>query len=401
MDTPHLPDADVPLAGIRVLDLSRLLPGPYCSLLLTQLGAEVIKVETPLAGDYARMAPPELGFGGVFEALNCGKRSIAVDYRKPRGRDLVLELARSADVLIESSRPGRLDRCGLGAVDVRAANPRLVYCSISGFGQYGPHRDVPGHDIDYLASSGVLSLLGQPTGAPVPPGLQLADVSTGMVAATRICAALAGRSATGRGTYLDVAAIDGPVSWLGTLGAGVAGAGLRAGPMSGACPCYGTYRAADGRWLAVGALEVQFWRAFCEGLGREDLISRQFDPDAIEQVAVAIGGRTSTEWLARFDEDACVALVKLPAEALEDPYVRARGVGRTSGTPAPRLGADTEAVLAEAGVEPDLVERLTRSGVVSGVQSAARAARAARLGAMLARRGRSVVQHGSEARHTA
>ncbi len=271
MDTRRSADADAPLAGIRVLDLSRLLPGPYCSLLLAQLGAEVIKVETPLAGDYARLAPEEIGFGGVFEALNRGKRSIAVDYRRPRGRDLLLRLVGSADVFMESSRPGRLDRCGLGAVPVRAVNPAIVYCSISGFGQTGPHRDKPGHDIDYLAVSGVLSLLGAPGDQPVPPGLQLADVTTGTLAAARILAALVGRAHTGYGAYLDVALIDSAVSWLGTLGSGLAEAGRRPGAMSGAYPCYDTYRAADGRWLAVGALEVPFWRAFCWGLDREDL----------------------------------------------------------------------------------------------------------------------------------
>ena len=184
MDTRYVPDDAAPLSGIRVLDLSRLLPGPYCSLLLAQLGAEVIKVETPLAGDYARMAPAEAGFGGIFESLNRGKRSIAIDYRKPRGRDLLLKLVETADVFLESSRPGRLDRCGLGALALRSINPALVYCSISGYGQTGPHRDKPGHDIDYLAVSGVLALLG-PAGQPVPPGLQLADVSTGAFAAVR------------------------------------------------------------------------------------------------------------------------------------------------------------------------------------------------------------------------
>ena len=386
MEAPRTPAPAGPLAGIRVLDLSRLLPGPYCSLLLAQLGAEVIKVETPLAGDYARMAPAELGFGGVFEALNRGKRSVAIDYRKPRGRDLLLKLAETADVFIESSRPGRLDQCGLGAVIVRDANPQIVYCSISGYGQTGPHRDKPGHDIDYLAMSGVLSLLGPAGAPPTPPGMQLADIATGTFAAARILAALIGRSTTGYGVYLDVAAIDGPVSWLGTLGHAVERAGAAPGPMSGAYPCYGTYRAADGRYLAVGALEVQFWRAFCEGLGREDLLARQFDPEAIAVVAEAMATRPSGEWLDRFADDACVASVRTPAEALDDEYVRRRGFGPMPDRPAPALGADTDDVLAETGIAPTVVQKLMRSGVVTGIQSAARAARAARLGTMLARR---------------
>lgn len=382
------PDHGSPLAGLRVLDLSRLLPGPYCSLILARLGAEVIKVETPLAGDYARMAPAELGFGGVFEALNGGKRSVAIDYRKREGRDLLLRLVETADVFIESSRPGRLEQCGLGAVIARAVNPGLVYCSISGFGQTGPHRDRPGHDIDYLAVSGVLSLLGGAGAAPAPPGLQLADIATGTLAATRILAALVGRAATGHGSYLDVSAIDGPVSWLATLGNAPERSTNEPGPMAGAYPCYGTYQAADGRWLAVGALEVPFWRAFCAGLERDDLVSRQFDPGAITEVATALASRPSAEWQQRFGEDACVALVSSPAEALEDPYVRLRGQPPTPDGPAPRLGADTEDVLAEAGIAAAQVERLRRSGVVAGAQSEARAQRAARLGAMLARRGR-------------
>ena len=149
-----------PLAGIRVLDLSRLLPGPWCSLLLADLGAEVIKVETPLAGDYARMAPAELGFGGLFEAVNRGKRSIAVNYRLPRGREIVLRLAATADVFLEASMPGQLARRGLGEAAIRAVNPRIVYCSLSGYGQAGPYRDRPGHDLDYLAIGGLLALLG-------------------------------------------------------------------------------------------------------------------------------------------------------------------------------------------------------------------------------------------------
>jgi crotonobetainyl-CoA:carnitine CoA-transferase CaiB-like acyl-CoA transferase len=377
-----------PLAGVRVLDLSRLLPGPYCSMLLAQLGAEVIKVETPLAGDYARMAPAELGFGGIFEALNRGKRSIALDYRKPRGRDLLLQLAAGADVFLESSRPGRLEQCGLGAVVVRAVNPALIYCSISGYGQTGPHRDKPGHDIDYLATSGVLSLLGPPGAAPTPSGLQLADIAAGTFAATRILAALVGRSVSGIGAYLDVAAVDGPVSWLGTLGAAIDADADTPAPLRGTYPCYTSYQAQDGRWLAVGALEVQFWHAFCEGLGRTDLLSRQFDTQAIETVAATMRTQPSARWLERFGDDACVALVRTPAEALDDPYIRRRGFGREPAGTAPALGADTDDVLTEAGIAPTIVERLMRSGIVTGMQSATRAARAARLGAMLARRSR-------------
>ena len=376
---------DAPLAGIRVLDLSRLLPGPWCTLLLAEQGAEIIKVETPLAGDYARMAPEALGFGGIFESVNRGKRSIAVDYRRPPGRDLVLQLARNADVFLESSRPGQLERRGLGPVAVRHVNPGIVYCSLSGFGQTGPCRDRPAHDIDYLAMSGVLSLLGPAGAPPVPPGLQLADIAAGTLAAARILAALVARERTGEGAYLDLSVLDTLVGWLATLGSGVASAGASPGPMSGVFPCYRTYRAADGRWLAVGALEPPFWAAFCRGLGRDELVSRQFDPAAAAEVATVIAGRDSTEWLTCFEPDACVALVSLPREALEEQQVRVRSASQPSLAPAPRLGADTDDVLAEAGIAPAVVERLLRRGVISGPQSEQRATRAARLGSLLAR----------------
>lgn len=385
MDIRHRPDHDQPLAGIRVLDLSRLLPGPWCSLLLADLGAEVIKVETPLAGDYARMAPDQLGFGGIFEAVNRGKRSIAIDYRRPGGRDLILQLVETADVFLESSRPGQLEKRGLGAVAVREANPGIIYCSLSGFGQTGPYRDRPAHDIDYLALGGILSLLGPPGARPVPPGLQLADVAAGTLAAVRILAALVARQQTGQGAYLDVAVFDATIAWLGTLGAAVASAGSVAGPMSGAYPCYTTYQTADGRWLAVGALELPFWRAFCTGLGRTDLVPSQFDPRAAAEVAAVMATRSSAEWLERFDDDACVALVKLPREALQDDQVRVRAAGRTTDDAAPRLGADTDDVLADAGIAPETIARLLRKGIVTGEQSPQRAARATRLGSLLAR----------------
>ncbi len=166
-----------------MLDLSRLLPGPWCSQLLADLGADVIKIETPTAGDYARMAPAELGFGGVFESVNRGKRSVAVNYRLPAGREVVLRLAQDSDVFLESSRPGQLARRGLGPIDVRLVNPRIVYCSLSGYGQTGPYRDRPGHDLDFLAVAGLLGLLNGVEGPPEPPGIQVADLAGGTLAA--------------------------------------------------------------------------------------------------------------------------------------------------------------------------------------------------------------------------
>lgn len=424
-----------PLAGIRVLDLSRLIPGPWCSQMLADLGADVVKVETPLAGDYARIAPPELGFGGVFEAVNRGKRSIAVNYRLARGRAIILRLAATADVFLESSMPGQLARRGLGSADVRAVNPRLVYCSLSGYGQAGPYRNRPGHDLDYLAISGLLALLGPAGTRPVPPGLQIADLAGGTLAALEIVAALLRRERTGEGATLDVAILDAVVAWLAPLGAGVATAGTAPGALSGAFPCYGVYAAADGAFLAVGALEPPFWVAFCRGVGREDLIPRQYDRTAVAVVAGILATRPRAAWLATLGEDACVAPVNAPCEAELDPQIVARGLVVGEGTaahvrsplgsapagtaagsgrlavaapgreppapeavaeppapepqapesPAPGLGDHTREVLAAAGIEADEFAALERDGIVAGPASPEAIARAARLASVLAR----------------
>jgi alpha-methylacyl-CoA racemase len=399
------PTSARPLQGVRVLDLSRLLPGPYCSMLLADLGADVIKVETPRAGDYARMAPPELGFGEIFEALNRGKRSIAVDYRLPAGRDLVLRLAASADVFLESSRPGQLARRGLGEREVREANPSILHCSLSGFGQTGPYRDRPGHDIDYLAMGGLMSLLGDGERRPVPPGVQLADIAGATLAAMHILAALVRRGVTGEGASLDVAILDAVVGLLVPLGAGLASARAGHGSLAGSDPCYTTYRSRDGRWLAVGALEPTFWAAFCRGIGRQDLVARQFDPAARAEVDGVIAGRDASEWLAHFGPEACVVPVLTTAEAADDPHIRARGLvvdgGRAprvvspfasggshaSERPAPGLGEHTREVLLDAGWSTEELGELEQAGVLGGTRSAAREARAARLGSLLARRG--------------
>lgn len=395
-----------PLAGYRVLDLSRLLPGPWCSQLLADLGADVIKIETPTAGDYARMAPAELGFAGLFDSVNRGKRSVAVNYRVPAGREVVLGLAQDADVFLESSRPGQMARRGLGPVDVRMANPRIVYCSLSGYGQTGPYRDRPGHDLDYLAVAGLLGLLNGIEGPPEPPGIQVADLAGGTLAALEILAALLGRERSGHGATLDVAVLDAVVAWLAPLGAAAAVPSARPGPLAGAFPCYHVYACADGAWLAVAALEPPFWVSACRGLGREDLVPRQFDPTAIADVAAILATRPRDAWLSVFEPDACVAPVNRPDEAERDPQIRSRGlvtgVGTatrvvsplavTDGSPmnghrtaVPGLGAHTHQVLASAGWSKQRIEELEQAGVIAGPASAAKTARAARLGALLAR----------------
>ncbi|MFN8623802.1 MAG: CaiB/BaiF CoA-transferase family protein [Chloroflexota bacterium] len=396
-----------PLTGYRVLDLSRLLPGPWCSQLLADLGADVIKVETPTAGDYARMAPAELGFGDLFASVNRGKRSIAVNHRVPAGREVVLRLAANADVFLESSKPGQMARRGLGPVDLRLANPRIVYCSLSGYGQTGPYRDRPGHDLDYLAVAGLLGLLRGAEAPPEPPGLQLADLAGGTLAALEIVAALAARERTGQGAVLDVAVLDAVVAWLAPLGATAARPVAGPGPLSGVFPCYHVYACADGACLAIAALEPPFWVDACRGLGREDLVPRQFDASAVPEVAAILRTRPRDAWLATLPPGACAAPVNRPDEAEHDPQVRSRGLvvgegeaARVLAIPddgeairhrarrtarAPELGEHTHAVLAAAGWSAAQIARLEADRVIAGPPDAARRDRAARLGSLLAR----------------
>jgi crotonobetainyl-CoA:carnitine CoA-transferase CaiB-like acyl-CoA transferase len=306
-------------------------------------------------------------------------------------------------------------------------NPRIVYCSLSGFGQEGPYRDRPGHDLDYLAIGGILGLLGPAGARPVPPGLQVADMAGGTLAALEILAALFRRERTGEGTVLDVAILDAIVAWLGPLGAGASTAGVVPGPLAGSFPCYAVYPAADGAFLALGALEPHFWVAFCRAVEREDLVPRQYDPTAMREVAAILASRPRAAWLETLGDDTCVAPVNTPAEAHRDPHLRARGLvagagdavhmvsplraaagagvradaegddggvpdGAVDDRPAPGLGDDTLAVLADAGYSDAEVRALLDAGVVGGTATPEATARAVRLGSVLARlaeRGRS------------
>jgi crotonobetainyl-CoA:carnitine CoA-transferase CaiB-like acyl-CoA transferase len=357
------PVSQRPLAGIRVLDFSRLLPGPYCSFLLAELGADVIKIESPLLGDWGRLAPAELGLGGMFGAVNRGKRSLAINVRRPAGRAALLRLAATVDVVLEAGRPGAMSERGLGYEDLRAVNPDIVYCSLSGYGASGPDAARAGHDVDYLAVSGLLALGVEPGSRPGPPGFQVADLAGGMLAAIAILGALLGRERSGQGAYLDIGLLDAAVSWLDALGAAASDSG--AGALTGRLPCYGIYETADGRHLAVGALEPPFWVAFCGAIERLDLVERQYDPAAVADVAAVLGGRTAAGWLELFEgTDACLAPVNAPAEAIAHPQVRHRLLVRPALPPAPAHGADTAAILREAGLDDEAIAGLVAAGVV-------------------------------------
>jgi crotonobetainyl-CoA:carnitine CoA-transferase CaiB-like acyl-CoA transferase len=381
-----------PLTGIRILDLTRLLPGNYCTLLLSDLGADVVKVEEPGQGDYIRWTPPMVdGEGAIHRALNRGKRSITLNLREADGAALLRRLAEGADVLVESFRPGVMDRMGVGHEAQAEANPRLVYAAITGYGQDGPYRDRAGHDIDYIGYAGVLHATGTPDGPPVLPAVQVGDFGGGMAAAVGISAALADVALTGRGRFIDVSMLDVVTSWSAVLAAWYMGTGeapVRGGlPLTGGLACYRVYAAADGKHLVVGALEPRFWRSLCEALGLEDLVEGQLDPSRQEEIAGRLAEtfrtRTRDEWVEVLgDPDTCVAPVNDVAEGLEDPQVSHRGgLAAVGGSPlgpgpairvsdhvpeirpAPALGEHTVEVLGEVGVSPGEVEELRARGV--------------------------------------
>lgn len=405
--SPTSPGATQPLAGVKVLDLSRLLPGPFCSLLLADLGAEVLKVEDTGMGDYARWAPPYVGDEALqqrgaasaqFNSLNRNKRSIRLNLKNDSACEILLKLAAGHDVVLESFRPGVLDKLGVGYAAMKSVNESLIYCAITGYGQDGPYRDRAGHDMNYLALGGMLALTGAEDGAPVQNAGQVADIGGGAQMATiAILAALHRRTATGEGSNIDISMTEGAMSWL-AMPAGRALGGetpLRRGKveLAGSWLCYLPYEAADG-WISCGALEPKFWRAFCEGAGRPDLIEQQFERpggDAWKQVAEVFKSRTRAEWAAfNADHDCCIEPVLEIEEALGSDLVAERGMlievqqpgagaqrqlaapfkfdGERPGRaePAPAFGEHTRAVLAELGYDDSAFAALSESGAVAG-----------------------------------
>ncbi|HEV7162472.1 MAG TPA: CaiB/BaiF CoA-transferase family protein [Solirubrobacteraceae bacterium] len=402
----------LPLEGIRVLDLSRLLPGGFCSLLLADFGAEVLKVEDTGMGDYIRWSPPyyegthDSARSALFLSLNRNKRSIRIDLKSKGGCEALLRLVRDYDVVLESFRPGVLDRLGVGYERMREANPGIVYCAISGYGQDGPKRDASGHDMNYLGLVGLLGLTGELGGEPVQAAGQIADLGGGaMMAAFGILAALRERDGSvnspgsGEGQMVDVSMADGALSWL----AMVAGAYFADGtvprrgelPLAGSLVCYRPYECADG-WVSLGALEPKFWQAWCRGVGRDELIAAQFErpgSDAHAKVQEIFRSRTRAEWEHFASQhDCCLEPVLELDEALDSELVRAREMvveidqpgaeqtvrqlgipvkltrtpGEHARLPGPALGEHTEAVLLAAGYSAAEVAELLSSGAVAG-----------------------------------
>jgi len=367
-----------PLRGIKVLDLSRLLPGPFLTMVLADMGADVVKVEDPRVGDYLRAIPPgKGGLSGRFLAVNRGKRSLALDLKAPAGRDAFLKMVAHADVVVESFRPGVMDKLGVGYAALRAVNPKIVLCSISGYGQTGPYVERAGHDLNYIALAGVLAMSGPAGGAPQMPGVQIADLAGGALwGATAILGALVGRDRTGEGAHLDISMTEGA---LALLAAEVGNLDCGARPtrgsetLNGGLACYGVYRTSDDRFLAVGALEPKFWIALNQAIGRPPNVSELVGDQTKLRAALAdiFATKTASEWSDLLSKhDCCVEIVTELAELPLHPLHSERGVffeidggdkvGRVLqirtpvGMPAnpsapPRLGQHTREVLAEYG----------------------------------------------------
>ena len=407
---------ELPLSDVRVLDLTRLLPGGFCSLLLADLGADVVKVEDTGMGDYVRWAPPFYGSeeeqalgtrSALYLSLNRGKRAIRVDLKSEAGRDALLRLAGDYDVVLESFRPGVLDKLGCGYDALREANPRIVYGAITGYGQTGPHTQRAGHDMNYLGLTGLLGLTGERGGRPIQSAGQIADIGGGgMMAALGVLAALRERDRSGEGQLVDVSMTDGALSWLAMVAAAYLCDGevphRGEGQLTGAFVCYYPYEAGDG-WVTCGALEPKFWARFCEAVDRPDLADKQYSAPGSrewEEIAEIFRSRSRDEWRAFNDEhDAMIEPVLDLDQALDSELFREREMvveveqpelgpvrllglplklSRTPGDPtrpAPALGEHTEEVLREAGFGDDEVAGLLESGAVAGANRPVEAGR--------------------------
>jgi crotonobetainyl-CoA:carnitine CoA-transferase CaiB-like acyl-CoA transferase len=384
-----------PLAGVKVLDLSRLLPGPFASLLLADMGATVDKVEDPGGGDYLRHMPPQIaGTSSIFLALNRGKRSAVIDLKKPAARDLFLRMVARYDVVLEQFRPGVLDRLGLSHATLLEKNPKLVVCALTGYGQDGPLAHKAGHDLNYIARAGILAFQG-PTGAPPqPPGFQLADVSGGLYSVIGILGALRERDRTGKGQVVDISMLECAMGFAAaSIGALFAGATLARGAdaLTGGIAPYCTYETKDGKYVTLASLEPKFWMGFANGVGLEvDMGALMPGPHQAalkEKVAAIFKSKTRAEWedFSRA-HDVCLEPALAADELMQDAHIRARGLffelespwgtipqfrlpltpkpSETTFRAPPKQGEHTAEILRECGESDASIAALRESGAI-------------------------------------
>ena len=379
------------LSGLKILDLTMNLPGPYMTWILALLGADVVKIENPSGGDYARALMGDGQSSPFFEAVNRNKKSVALNLKHPEGKRLFVKLLNNYDVLVEGFRPETMERLDLGFDVLSAINPRLIYVSISGYGQSGPNKMRAGHDLNYLALAGIIGMTGARNGDLAMPGVQIADVAGGsLMALTGLLAAVIQRERTGKGQFVDVSMYDGAFSMATMVFAGVESGMEFPEPgkmmLNGRFPCYGLYKTSDGRYMSLGALESKFWKNFCMAVGREDLLGAQFGgPEVITELARLFASKTRDEWTEFMAEaDACCEPVLNLNEAADSPLTHARSMvnrdpeGKRflgfplklseseppTDEPAPALGQHTKEILAGLGITEKELQSLLYDGVI-------------------------------------
>jgi len=387
------------LEGIKILDLSRLLPFNYCTLMLADLGAEVLKIEEPKIGDYMRWMPPKLKKeSAVFLMANRNKKSMTLNLREEKGKEVLRQLVKEYDVLFESFRPGVMKRLGVGYDELKEINPRLVFCSSTGYGQDGPYKDRPGHDMNYISVAGILEATGRHTGAPVIPGIPIADMSIGIFSAFSILAGIIARDRTGKGQYIDVSMTDCMVSYnmmnIASLIASQRSHSSEILGITGETPCYNVFKTKDEKFISLGNIEEKFWINLLKLIGREDLKEYQFamgedQKKAMDDLQKVFLSKTREEWLGLFEgKDICYAPINNAEDMMADPHVKHREMllemehpvegkvttvgfpfkfSETPGTirtPTPTLGQHTEEILKGLGYKDQDIKGMIEKGVI-------------------------------------
>ena len=388
------------LKGVKVLDLSRLLPGPYCTLMMADYGAEVIKIEEPGQGDYIRWRKPAVeGIGARHLTINRNKKSIEINLKTVEGKEIFKKMAANADVILESFRPGVMDRLGLGYEEISKINEGIVYCSLTGYGQTGPYRNLPGHDINYIGYSGILGLIGEKDGKPIVPGVQIADIGGGaLMALSGICMALFHKERTGKGQYIDVSMMDGAVTWLYAAASDYFATGKvpkrGSNRLDGHFAFYNVYETKDKKYLSVGASEFKFWKRICELVGKPEWIPLHEGPEDVQEqlkqdLTQLFKQEDQQYWLDLLaSEETCVSPVNDIGQIFDDPQVIERELfkemnhpiagtikqigfpikfSETQGefhSPAPILGEHTEEILSQLGYSNEYIEQFRKNKVI-------------------------------------